>query len=70
MSKINEVKQKQHNEKFARKMNLCYGCRQIQYYKECPLRKNVLIVTKRSQSKIKRAKMKNTVNSTKMETQK
>ena len=37
MSKINTVKQKQYNKKFACKINLCYNCGH--YYKECPFRR-------------------------------
>ena len=39
MSKINAVKQKQQKERFAHKINPCYGCGQIHYYKECPFRR-------------------------------
>ena len=39
-SKIDAVKQKQHKEKIARKINPCYGCGHIRYYKECPFRRN------------------------------
>ena len=39
LSKISAVKQKQHKEKIACKINPCYGCRQIHYNKECLFRR-------------------------------
>ena len=39
LSKINAIKQKQHKEHFAHKINPCYSCRQIHYYKQCPFRR-------------------------------
>ena len=50
MSKINPVKQKQQKEKFARKINPCYGHGRIVIRNVHLEGKNALIVAKRSQA--------------------
>ena len=73
MSKINVAKQRK---KIARKINPCYCCGQIHYYKECPFRRKECFNCSQKVHKHthfrklinkKGTKMKNTVNSTKME---
>ena len=66
MSKINAVKQKQHKENFAHKINPCYDYRQIHYYKECPFRRKEYFncgqkVHKHMHCRKPKNKMKNTV---------
>ena len=76
MSKINPIKQKQCKEKFVSKINPCYDCGQIHYYKECPFRRKECFNCDqkghkhthcRKPKNKKGAKMKNTINPTKME---
>ena len=72
---MNVVKQKQRKINVASKINPCYGCGQIHYYKECPFRRKECFNcdhkghrhTHSRKPKRKECKIKNTVNSTKME---
>ena len=74
-----QLNKKQYKEKFAHKINPCYGCRQIHYYKQCPLRriecfncgqKGHKYTHNRKPKNKKRAKMKNTIKSTQLKWEK